>query len=161
MSLFIYESESVRHSVVSTLCNLMDYSLRVFSVNQPAMRRPGFYPWVGKIPWRREWQPTPVFLPGEFHGLRTLPGYTVHEVAKSHPATWTKCWKKIYSRSEMFKVCWWSTTESWNFLNQVLQGRVEKTCHCVAWAELTGNIQTENMGNTRVKGKCVQLCLLQ
>ena len=26
-------------------------------------------PWVGKIPWRREWQPTPVFLPGEFHGL--------------------------------------------------------------------------------------------
>ena len=28
-------------------------------------RRPGFNPWVGKIPWRREWQPTPVFLPGE------------------------------------------------------------------------------------------------
>ena len=26
-----------------------------------------FYPWVGKIPWRREWQPAPVFLPGEFH----------------------------------------------------------------------------------------------
>ena len=31
--------------------------------------RPGFYPWVGKIPWRREWLPTPVFLPREFHGL--------------------------------------------------------------------------------------------
>ena len=28
--------------------------------------RPGFNPWVGKIPWRRAWQPTPVFLPGEF-----------------------------------------------------------------------------------------------
>ena len=27
-------------------------------------------PWVGKIPWRRAWQPTPVFLPGESHGLR-------------------------------------------------------------------------------------------
>ena len=27
--------------------------------------RPGFDPWVGKIPWRRKWQPTPVFLPGE------------------------------------------------------------------------------------------------
>ena len=26
-------------------------------------------PWVGKIPWRREWLPTPVFWPGEFHGL--------------------------------------------------------------------------------------------
>ena len=28
-------------------------------------RRPGFDPWVGKIPWRRRWQPTPIFLPGE------------------------------------------------------------------------------------------------
>ena len=31
-------------------------------------RRQGFHPWVGKIPWRRRWQPTPVFLPGESHG---------------------------------------------------------------------------------------------
>ena len=31
-------------------------------------RRPGFDPWVKKIPWRRKWQPTPVFLPGESHG---------------------------------------------------------------------------------------------
>ena len=31
-------------------------------------RRYGFNPWVGKIPWRRKWQPTPVFLPGKFHG---------------------------------------------------------------------------------------------
>ena len=30
--------------------------------------------WVGKIPWRRAWQPTPVFLPGEFHGQRSLVG---------------------------------------------------------------------------------------
>ena len=30
---------------------------------------PGFNPWVGKIPWRRKWQPIPVFLPGESHGL--------------------------------------------------------------------------------------------
>ena len=29
---------------------------------------PGFNPWVGKVPKRREWHPTPVFLPGEFHG---------------------------------------------------------------------------------------------
>ena len=38
--------------------------------------RPGFSPWVGKIPWRREKLPTPVFWPGEFHG-------PVHGVAKS------------------------------------------------------------------------------
>ena len=39
-------------------------------------RRPQFDPWVRNIPWRREWQPTPVFLPGEFHGQRNLMGYT-------------------------------------------------------------------------------------
>ena len=39
-------------------------------------RRPGFDPWVGKIPWRRESQPTPVFLPGESHGQRSLVGYS-------------------------------------------------------------------------------------
>ena len=33
-------------------------------------------PWVGKIPWRGEWQPTPGFLPGKFHGQRTLVGYS-------------------------------------------------------------------------------------
>ena len=37
-------------------------------------RRPGFDPWVGKIPWRRAWLPTPVSLPGEFHGQRSLGG---------------------------------------------------------------------------------------
>ena len=39
-------------------------------------RRHGFSPWVGKIPWRRKWQPTPVFLPGESHGQRSLEGYS-------------------------------------------------------------------------------------
>ena len=37
--------------------------------NPPAMSRPGFDPWVGKISWRRDRLPTPVFWPGEFHGL--------------------------------------------------------------------------------------------
>ena len=37
---------------------------------------PDFDPCVGKIPWRREWQPTPVFLPGKSHGQRILVGYS-------------------------------------------------------------------------------------
>ena len=40
-------------------------------------------PGVGKIPWRRAWVPTPVFLPGESHGERSLTSYTVHRVTKS------------------------------------------------------------------------------
>ena len=42
-------------------------------------RRPercGFDPWIAKIPWRRKWQPTPEFLPGQFHGQRCLVGYS-------------------------------------------------------------------------------------
>ena len=39
-------------------------------------RRWVFNPWDGKIPWRRAWQPTPVFLTGEFHGQRSLVGYS-------------------------------------------------------------------------------------
>ena len=43
--------------------------------NLPASRRLGFDPWVGKIPWRRKWLPTPIFLLEEFYGQRSLAGY--------------------------------------------------------------------------------------
>ena len=39
-------------------------------------KRCRFNPWVGKIPWRRAWQPTPVFLPGKSQGQRSLEGYS-------------------------------------------------------------------------------------
>ena len=51
--------------------------------NLPVMQETGFSPWVGKIPWRGEWLPSSVFLPGEFHGQRSLVGYKVHGLAKS------------------------------------------------------------------------------
>ena len=44
--------------------------------NLPQCRRSGFDPWVRKIHWRREWLPTPVFLPREFHAQRSLEGYS-------------------------------------------------------------------------------------
>ena len=40
----------------------------------------GFHHWVGKIPWRKEWLSTPVFLPGEFYWLRSLAGYRLHSM---------------------------------------------------------------------------------
>ena len=43
----------------------------------PIRQRPGFNPWVGKTSWRRKWQSTPVFLPGKFHGWRSLVGYNL------------------------------------------------------------------------------------
>ena len=40
------------------------------------LKRHGLAPWVRKIPWRRKWQPTPVFLPGKSHGQRSLVSYS-------------------------------------------------------------------------------------
>ena len=55
---------NTREMTTVTLCTL------------PTMQatRLGFNPWVGKIPWRRKWQSTPVCLPGECHGRRSLAG---------------------------------------------------------------------------------------
>ena len=39
-------------------------------------KRCGLDPWVGKIPWKKAWLPTPVFLPRESHGQRSLMGYS-------------------------------------------------------------------------------------
>ena len=45
----------------------------------PAVQETWFNPWVGKTPWRREWQPTPVFLLEKSHGQRSLVGYSPQE----------------------------------------------------------------------------------
>jgi len=50
--------------------------------NLPVMQETQVQSWVRKIPWRREWLPTSVFLSGEFHGQRSLTGCT-HGVAES------------------------------------------------------------------------------
>ena len=44
--------------------------------NLPAMQKPGFDPWVRKIPWRRKWLPIPVFLPEKSHGQRSRVGHS-------------------------------------------------------------------------------------
>ena len=85
----------------------------------PMQERCGFDPWVGKIPWRREWKPTPIFLPGESHGQRSLVGLqsmvsqsiwhdwvsTSHQgnLVKGHklPATkMSKCWGSSLQQSD-------------------------------------------------------------
>ena len=48
---------------------------REFTCQCKRHRRHVFDPWVGKIPWRREWLLTPIFLPGKSHGQRNRVGY--------------------------------------------------------------------------------------
>ena len=66
-------------------------------------RRPGFDLWVSKIPWRREWRPTPVFLPGESHAQRSLVGYSTWSRKESDMTeqlrlslSWTLGWMQLY-----------------------------------------------------------------
>ena len=72
------------------------------------MRR-SFDPWVRKIPWRRAWQPTPVFLPGESNGQRRLAGCspwgckesdTTEQLTLSLSATSYKAWLPIIVNTE-------------------------------------------------------------
>ena len=77
-------------------------------------KRHEFNPCVRKIPWRRKWQSTPVFLPGKSHGQRSLAGYTVHGVAKS------QTWLKRLSMMPIFYLSVW-TTALWLIL-EIPQG---------------------------------------
>ena len=54
----------------------------------PATQETGFNAWVGKMPWRREWLPTSVFLPGEFHGERSLLGYSPQCCKELNTSDW-------------------------------------------------------------------------
>ena len=60
-----------RHSVVWVNISVLFNSVKIIHLQ---CRRCRFDPWVRKIPWRRKWQPTPVFLPGKSHGQRSLAG---------------------------------------------------------------------------------------
>ena len=74
--------ETAWHSLFSRLdLSTLTGLPRQHSGKEPACqcrrrKRYRFDPWVGRIPWRREWQSTPVFLPGKCHGWRTLMGYS-------------------------------------------------------------------------------------
>ena len=70
----VHGSQRVGHDWATELAwaSLMAQAVK----NLPAMQRPGFNPWVGKIPGRRKWIPTLVFLPGAFQGQRSLVGYS-------------------------------------------------------------------------------------
>ena len=61
-------------------------------------RRCRFDPWVKKISWRRKWKPTPIFLPGKFHGQRSLVGYSPRDCKRvGHNLTTKQPNNSIYS----------------------------------------------------------------
>ena len=76
---FPVQTLTLTYSVIAILVAVMLpmwLSEKESSCQCRGLRRRGFYLCVGKIPWRRKWQPTPVFLPGKSHGRRSLVGYS-------------------------------------------------------------------------------------
>ena len=79
MKVYCFSEKEIRSAFLRTDIEKMDFPGSA-SGKEPACqcrrhKRLGFDPWVRKIPWRRKWQPTPVFLPRESHGQRSLVGY--------------------------------------------------------------------------------------
>ena len=70
---FSFQPNSNSHNHFSNYCCSDSSVVKEFAFK---CRRRRFNSWVRKIPWSRKWQPTPVFLPGKFHGQRSLAGYS-------------------------------------------------------------------------------------
>ena len=79
-------------------------------------KRLRFDPWLGKIPWGRKWQPTPVFLPGKFHRQRSLAGYspwghresdTTEQLSRPQEMSSQLC------QSAFFSLLWTSSVKLW------------------------------------------------
>ena len=73
---YIYMCVCVCVCVYKPIYVILYIHIYAYTYEYVQCKRPGLDPWVRKIPWRRKWQPTPVFLPGESHGRRSLVGYS-------------------------------------------------------------------------------------
>ena len=94
--------------------------------NVPAMQDPRFDPWVGKISWRREWQPTPIFFLGESYGQRSWMSYSSLSCKESDTAEATECTHVILlPKSLLFWVCFYKT-----FLSLVFPIWRSSSCIC-------------------------------
>ena len=62
------------------------------------MQKTWFDPWVRKIPWTRKWQPTPVCLPGDSHGQRSLEGYSPWGCKESDMTEWLSLWASLVAQ---------------------------------------------------------------
>ena len=130
--------------------------------NLPAnSKRPGFDPPVRMIPWRRYWQPTPVFLPGKFHGQRNLAVYSPwgHKESDMTERLNTTNIETYFREIDDFHLRWsWITARagcSPQRAGKPLQGRKSVMCsvcqcrwykyfHCGQFQEANSSLWTQN-----------------
>ena len=107
--------------------------------------RPGFDPWVGKIPWRRKWQPTPVLLPGESHGGRSRVGYSPWGRKELDMTEWLHFHRSIVLLIPRFVYLFTCRRTSWFYLPHFGKYKVavnscvqvsEWTCFQLIWVNI-------------------------
>ena len=104
-------------------------------------RRPRFSPWVGKIPWRREWQPHSKFLPGEFHGQRSLVDYSLW----GHKELDRTEWQHFLFHYRIKRIWWFYVSSHWVIIKfERLSGR---------WYHLLGGGTGEQISSGREQEK--------
>ena len=107
-------------------------SLVAQTVKCPQCRRPGFEPWVGKILWRRKWQPSPVLLPGKFHEPKSLIGYSPwgrKELDMTEQLHFTSLYTLLYIKEIINKDLIYSTGTSTQYSIITYMGKAyEKQC---------------------------------
>ena len=106
-------------------------------------RRPRFDPWIRKIPWRREWQSSPVFLPGESHGQRSLVGYSPWGHKELDRAEWLT--RSVRTRSDRQRAWWTMDLGSWHCTGDRDQdhphGKEMQKGKMVVWGALTNSCE--------------------
>ena len=96
--------------LLPAFCSMLLYTLSctlLFSPNSQYIRKISHFICTLYRYWRREWQPTPVFLPGKFHAQRSLAGYLVHGAAKldTEQLNYHQCDQIL---KEGFPLCSWT-----------------------------------------------------
>ena len=111
-------------------------------------RRPGFNPWLRKILWRRAWQPTPVFLPGEFRGQRSLVGYiprghresdATERLALSVSPHWDSILSEFYIRHQWVIVVCYPFSRQRVWLSDFYPYDYLTSIYTTVWLSLTSN----------------------
>ena len=117
---------------------------------------PQFNSWVRKIPWRREWLPTPLFLPGESHGQRSLAGYSPWDDKETDMTEWltlplfldqaltlgnllASCWSSIQIKTYSVSIFFVSQWGSFSFLSFMFS--LEHYFAFITWLTVAGDLE--------------------
>ena len=141
--IYVYQ----QFSIYLTFCGLLIFENNIPNIGFPGgtsskepacqcrrHKRHGISPWVGKIPWRRKWQSTPVFSPGGSHGLKSLVGYSPwgHKESDTTEATeharipnivGSRFWDSEYAQRSLMWSILWHTAERGEESTPIMQSQ--------------------------------------